>query len=125
VALRHVFLWLDHLSQHGNKPTQEVLQAVEDFSAAAPKAKQVRDMLEHEDEYIVGGGRDPAGYQVDMGGLLASAHSVGVHGKEYIIGGRVSLPGSTAALRKLTPVLAVASGLPQEVTFHLTVGRAG
>jgi len=63
-------------------------------------------MLEHENEYIVGGGLRSAEYTVDFGGLLASAHGVGIKGGEYIIGGRLSLPAAMTALQDLRRALA-------------------
>jgi hypothetical protein len=36
---------------------QRVQQAIEDFDAAAPRVKELRDFITHLDEYLVGGGR--------------------------------------------------------------------
>jgi hypothetical protein len=65
-------------------------------------------MLVHEDEYLVGAGRNVGRYEVAVGesGMMASAHSTVVTGMdEYLIGGRVELTQTLSALRAIEPVI--------------------
>jgi hypothetical protein len=81
--------------------------AVNAFLDATPHVVDVRDMRVHEDEYLGGGGRNAARYEIPItSGMTATAHSIVVRGNdEYLIGGRVDLARTLGALRRLEPVL--------------------
>ena len=35
-SIKHLLVWLGHLTRHGNRPAKEIVQATKDFSAARP-----------------------------------------------------------------------------------------
>ena len=82
--------------------------AVEEFETATAHAVDLRDMREHEDEYLAGGGKKSAEYLYTYGSpplFETSAHSIVVHGDDYVLGGRLSLARALAALRKVQPAV--------------------
>ncbi len=85
-------------------------------------------MREHEDEYIAGAGNAPDRYSGTYGGLETTAHSIVVHGTDYLIGGgRVHVARTIEALRALLLVVeAVRARVapPTPVEFSLTVKLA-
>jgi hypothetical protein len=78
----------------------DVLQAVEPeligacstvLHAVTADVKDVRDMREHDDEYLQGGGFRKDQYWVTREGWSADASSAIVDAGQYLIGGRVSV----------------------------------
>jgi hypothetical protein len=100
VAVRNARRWL--VRARVDAPV--VAAAIDAFLPAAEHVEDVRDMHEHEEEYLAGVGKFPDRYR-HKGGVWegASAHSTTVQGDDYLIGGRVNLGLLLAALRKLQP----------------------
>jgi hypothetical protein len=55
VAVRHVWVYLRHFKELSDNP--RLVEAERDFMRLAPHAKELRDFLEHLDEYAIGAGR--------------------------------------------------------------------
>jgi hypothetical protein len=100
-AVRQLLRWLAMLKV--NEPS--LATAIHAFEDATPHAVDLRDMLEHEDEYLANAGKKPQRYHFPdphFGGIAAS--SIKVTGTDdYLIGGRFSVPATLAALRTLLP----------------------
>jgi hypothetical protein len=123
-ALRQADRWL----QHAAKVDPELTAAVAGFESAAPHLKDIRDMREHEDEYLAGAGNAADRYRSSYNGLETTVHGIVVHGNDYLIGGgRVHVAHTLEALRTL---LRVVEGVrarvapPSPIEFSLSVGAA-
>jgi hypothetical protein len=122
VAIHHLLRWLTHIPSSGPDAVPDLSMAARAFENAVPGAHELRNMLEHEVEYIHGAGNKQAEYVKDVGGLPASAHCVSAVGLDgYIIGGRVDFPATLEHLRALVPVLCAAQPADSPVTFQINV----
>ena len=105
-SIKHLLVWLGHLTRHGNRPAKEIVQATKDFSAAVPRPADLRDLLEH--RYTMAGWDLPELNPQEPGGHALRA----ARGRDYKMAGEISLQASMAALRALSPVLAAARPKP-------------
>jgi hypothetical protein len=82
---------------------------VQAFERETTYIEEARDMLTHEDEYLIGAGKEPQNYRRSVPGVHpeTSAHALVAGGNgQYWLGGRVSVPDTMKALRALHPKLA-------------------
>lgn len=120
-ALRQVDRWL----RHASGVDAELASAFATFESGAPHLKDLRDMREHEDEYLAGGGENADRYKARIGGIEADAHSIVIQGDAYLIGGgRLDVAKTVTALRELLRVVETVRlrvAPPKPVEFHLGV----
>ncbi|WP_134046904.1 hypothetical protein [Paraburkholderia caballeronis] len=93
----------------------DVLQAVEPrfanaskivFDVVTPDVKNVRDMREHDDEYLQGGGRRKKEFIFTAGAAISiDATSTFVTDSGYFIGGRVNVAVLVDAASRFLPML--------------------
>lgn len=106
-AVRQAMRWLTHVREYEPKLAADI----DAFESATPHLKDLRDMREHEDEYLSGEGKKDKrdDFLFLFAGMHLTASSVAVTGDDdYLLGGRVSLPKTIAALRKIKPIIAAA-----------------
>jgi hypothetical protein len=101
-ALRHVLYWLGHFTRHKNKPTKELRAAVKEFASSVPRPPALRLV---EQDYTISGNRDLPPLDLQVPGATPFKAQPG---REYVMAGNLSLPGTLARLRKLSPVLSAA-----------------
>jgi hypothetical protein len=123
VAIGHLLRWLAQIpSVGGPDVSPEVSKAARSFESTVPRGTELRNMLEHEVEYIHGAGNEQSDYVKDVGGLPASAHCVSAIGLDgYVIGGRLDLPATMQSLQVLAPVLMAAQPADPPITFQINV----
>jgi hypothetical protein len=101
-ALRHVLSWMRHFTRHKNRPTKELRAAMKEFVSSVPRPPVLKLV---EQDYTISGNRDLPPLDLQMPGATPFKAQPG---REYVMAGSVSLPGTLARLRKLAPVLAAA-----------------
>lgn len=101
-AVRHAVTWLGYAKRLGGK----LAKAVAAFEKTTPHVQDIRDMIEHEDEYLTGGGKKADKYETPYYNLPATAHGTVLQGNSYKLGGgRIDVQETIAALRKVFPVV--------------------
>jgi NADPH-dependent glutamate synthase beta subunit-like oxidoreductase len=94
--------WLTYARAFDSK----LAKAVGVFDKAVPHARDIRDMIEHEDEYLTGTGQKQAEYAVPYGGMPSNAHTMILHGDAYLIGGgRIDVQKTIDALKQVLSVV--------------------
>lgn len=104
-SMMQVMRWINR----AGRLEPNIRPALRVFRDATRHVEDMRDMREHEDEYLTGGGRRRHRYRLAEGvgpGFNPSAHCIVVRGDEYWIGGRIELSQTLAALEPLRVELA-------------------
>ena len=121
-ALRQVDRWL----HHAESVDPALATAFRAFEKAVPHLKDIRDMREHEDEYLAGRGNAANRYKSSYNGLETTAHDIVVQGDDYLIGGgRVHVAQTIQALRVLLQTVEVVRrqvAPPKPLEFSVRVG---
>jgi hypothetical protein len=102
ISINHARNWLELLF----KSELQVKEFSTDFMKATKDAKEVRDMMEHQDEYIRGGGKFPDKYKRKLS--TATGHAIEVEAnssflnpEEYWIGGKLDVKAIIESARIL------------------------
>jgi len=110
-AIRLALRWCEIILEAEPSAPDDVRTAARELLASIGHAKPLRDIIEHEDEYLAGGGKRPGEYTVEAFGMKSSAHSVMMMGTgDRLLGGRFSVNDAIAALRRALPPFVVAVG---------------
>lgn len=99
VALNKVNRWARELQKHD----PEKITGTQQFLKSFEKGKVLRDMREHDDQYMDGRGRkqDQFVYTIEDGWVSLDATSTVVIGGEILLGGRVSVQQMIAEAQAL------------------------
>lgn len=106
-ALRHLLTALAPLKGRHAGLSRELSLAAKAFAAALPTPTELRRLLDV--GYSMGGADLP---ELNDGGAATGAALRAARERDYLLGGKVSLPVVTAALRTLAPVLGAAREAP-------------
>lgn len=103
VALNKVARWSRKLV----KVAPELAPHVDVFMADFGVGKDLRDILEHDDEYFTGGGRNPDKFVFSQDNNILNASGVTIQGEEIFLGHQLSVQEMLKAVQRLREAVIV------------------